>query len=119
MPTPSDINAGRRRSMIPVLDKEVLDLGVRWVPFGGASAEEIFVLFGWSEARYFQRLHALSQRYVVTDTGLRHRLLRVCDARLTAAAQSVPIHAAASGGPARRPRRDRSIGDGVAVIPAR
>jgi hypothetical protein len=50
--TPSDTNVQQRRSTIPMIDKGALDLGVRWVPFGGTSAEEIFVLLGWTEARW-------------------------------------------------------------------
>lgn len=90
MSTHSHSGVGQRPSTIPVLDKEVLDLGARWVPFGGASAEEIFLLFGWTEKRYFQRLQELSERHVITDVGLRHRLLHMCGQRL-AAAQIAPF----------------------------
>ena len=48
-------------------DDFVLDFAARWVHFGGGTAEDIFIAFGWNEARYFERL-----RYLAIP-GVRHR----------------------------------------------
>lgn len=65
------------------LDDVVLAFGIRWLDFGGATAEEIFVTFGWTESRYFQRLCAVSaSRFAPIDDALRQRLHAVCSARL-------------------------------------
>ncbi|MDJ0420556.1 hypothetical protein ACVH9Z_32010 [Rhodococcus opacus] len=36
--------------------REMLRFAVRWEPYGGGSAEEIFVAFGLDEAEYFTRV---------------------------------------------------------------
>ncbi|HEY9264378.1 MAG TPA: DUF3263 domain-containing protein [Mycobacterium sp.] len=82
MPTPRSAQVRRRRPTLPTIDREVLDLGVRWADFGGAGAEDIFVLFGWSERQYFERLQTLAERHVTTNLRLRARLLEVCEERL-------------------------------------
>ena len=64
-------------------DDLVLEFGTRWAVFGGGNAEDIFVTFGWTEARYFQRLQVLAgRRFSLLDASLRHRLLAVCTERL-------------------------------------
>ncbi|CAG7620297.1 hypothetical protein SIM91_17950 [Rhodococcus opacus] len=64
-------------------DDLVLEFGNRWAVFGGGSAEDIFVTFGWTEAQYFARLQVLAgRRFPPFDDTLRHRLLDVCAERL-------------------------------------
>ncbi|PQP19267.1 hypothetical protein [Rhodococcus opacus] len=64
-------------------DDLVLEFGNRWAVFGGGSAEDIFVTFGWTEAQYFERLKVLAgRRFPPLDDTLRHRLLAVCAERL-------------------------------------
>lgn len=71
-----------RRSILSTLDREVLDLGVRWVSYGGAGSEDIFITFGWNEIQYFDRLRTLVELHLRADEPLRSRLLAVCDQRL-------------------------------------
>ncbi|MDV7090008.1 hypothetical protein GXW84_40670 [Rhodococcus sp. IEGM 248] len=64
-------------------DDLVLEFGNRWALFGGGSAEDIFVTFGWTEAQYFERLQVLAgRRFPPLDDTLRQRLLAVCAERL-------------------------------------
>ncbi|REE70809.1 hypothetical protein C8E05_0135 [Rhodococcus wratislaviensis] len=64
-------------------DDIVVEFGNRWALFGGGSAEDIFVTFGWTEAQYFERLQVLAgRRFPPLDDALRQRLLAVCAARL-------------------------------------
>ncbi|KAF0956918.1 hypothetical protein [Rhodococcus sp. T7] len=80
-------------------DDFVLDFAARWVHFGGGSAEDIFIAFGWNEARYFERLRYLAtRRFVAIDDFLRQRLLAVCAERLPPVSTPVTI-------PDERPRR--------------
>ncbi|KAF0956959.1 hypothetical protein [Rhodococcus sp. T7] len=73
-------------------DEFLLDFAARWVHFGGGSAEEIFLTFGWNEARYFGRLRYLAtRRFVPIDDVLRQRLLAVCAERLPPSSTPVPI----------------------------
>ncbi|WP_415972264.1 hypothetical protein [Rhodococcus sp. 077-4] len=37
---------------------ELIDFAVRWIPYGGAGDEEIWVAFGLNAAGYRRRLHA-------------------------------------------------------------
>ncbi|MFF1946317.1 DUF3263 domain-containing protein [Rhodococcus qingshengii] len=37
-------------------DRHLLDFARKWAPYGGPSADEIFVNFGMSNDRYWQRL---------------------------------------------------------------
>lgn len=66
---------------MPRIDREVLDLGVRWVGYGGADPEDIFIMFGWSETQYYERLRILVERHILRNETLRNRLLGVCDGR--------------------------------------
>lgn len=64
-------------------DLLVLKFGIRWVWFGGASAEDIFLTFGCSEARYFARLWVLVTRPgIALDELLARRLVHMCAERL-------------------------------------
>ncbi|MEN0136343.1 MAG: hypothetical protein AAGC80_14415 [Rhodococcus sp. (in: high G+C Gram-positive bacteria)] len=64
-------------------DEFVLNFGIRWIDFGGADAEDIFVAFGWTETRYFQRLEAVAtRRFVPIDSTVRRQLLALCAERL-------------------------------------
>ncbi|OZC88503.1 hypothetical protein CH254_11320 [Rhodococcus sp. 06-412-2C] len=40
---------------------ELVDFAVRWIPYGGAGDEEIWVAFGLNPAGYRRRLHAALQ----------------------------------------------------------
>lgn len=80
-------------------DDFVLDFAARWVHFGCGSAEDIFIAFGWNEARYFERLRYLAtRRFIAIDDFLRQRLLAVCAERLPPLSTPVTI-------PDERPRR--------------
>ena len=68
-----------RRSTLPKLDREILDLGVRWVGYDGAGEEDILIMFGWSEIQYFEGLRNLVERHVVADESLRRRLVDTCE----------------------------------------
>lgn len=64
--------------------QEMVAFAVRWAPFGGGSAEDIWIRFGVSERVYFLRLRVLLQGPAPQglDEMMWTRLRRVCDQRL-------------------------------------
>lgn len=66
--------------MADSVDEALISFAVRWEPYGGADASEIFVCFGLSEQQYRVRLwHALGrsgQGSAGIEAQLRARLLR-------------------------------------------
>ncbi|MBC2639890.1 MULTISPECIES: hypothetical protein [unclassified Rhodococcus (in: high G+C Gram-positive bacteria)] len=64
-------------------DEFVLNFGIRWIDFGGAGVEDIFVAFGWTEARYFERLECVAaRRFAPIENTIRRQLLDLCADRL-------------------------------------
>lgn len=82
-------HAIRRVSMPPSSGSDeqalMLQFALWWYPYGGGSAEDIFIKFGLSEKAYFQRLsHVLcSDRYSISP-ATRKDLHAVCERRLQA-----------------------------------
>lgn len=64
--------------------REMLRFAVRWEPYGGGSAEEIFVAFGLDEAEYFTRVDLELRRApnLTLDDVTKRRVLAVCRTRL-------------------------------------
>lgn len=79
----------------------MLQFALRWYPYGGGSAEDIFVKFGLTEEVYFRRLsHALCSGGTAISPALREILHAVCDRRLQ------PVGAACGS-----PQNGRAIAD--------
>lgn len=66
--------------------QRLVDFAVRWYPYGGGHAEDIFVHFGLTEQQYFHRLAAIMSTHPAA-TGLDPTTIAaitsVCTARLT------------------------------------
>lgn len=64
--------------------QEMIVFAVRWAPFGGGSAEDIWMRFGMSERVYFLRLRVVLRGAVPPglDEMMWTRLRKVCNQRL-------------------------------------
>lgn len=74
---------------IPALNADlqrIVDFAVRWHPYGGGDADDIFIAFGLTENDYFHRLAAIVSTHRAA-TGLDPTTLAaiasVCTSRLT------------------------------------
>lgn len=68
--------------------QRLLEFAIRWLPFGGGSPGDIFLEFGLSEKKYYDRLLTLiTQRSVARsfDEDVVESLIDVSKARLTGA----------------------------------
>jgi hypothetical protein len=72
--------------IVPADQARLVEFAQRWYPFGGGSAEDIFIEFGLPEAVYFQRL---SDVLYAGEPGLspdaHAAIRRICNHRLRAA----------------------------------
>nr|WP_271209274.1 DUF3263 domain-containing protein [Rhodococcus wratislaviensis]GLK33777.1 hypothetical protein GCM10017611_06200 [Rhodococcus wratislaviensis] len=74
------------------LEIDLLDFARRWAPYGGGSVEDIFVTFGWSATKFFERLEDLvTHKFLPIDDSLRHRLLDICAHRLQRRPDGIPM----------------------------
>lgn len=55
--------SGVNQHAIPQADARLLSFAIRWLPFGAASDDEIFINFGMSRQRYFLRLMEIVERF--------------------------------------------------------
>jgi hypothetical protein len=52
---------GQGQTQLTTEAEDFVEFALKWAPFGGAPAEETFVLFGMTRARFFERLWQLVQ----------------------------------------------------------
>jgi hypothetical protein len=82
--TPPATTAAARRALWWSERAEMVAFALRWAPFGGGDAEDIWVRFGISADTYFQRLHAILDGPPMPglDDTVWQRLRVVCERRL-------------------------------------
>ena len=70
----------------PADHARLLEFAERWYPFGGGSAEDIFVEFGLTVDAYFERLSdALDADVGGLSPAVHEALQRICNQRLHSA----------------------------------
>jgi hypothetical protein len=70
-------------SMAPTDQARLVEFALRWQPYGGGSAEDIFVEFGLTEKVYFERLSDVLYAGAAVLTPAAHAALRaICTSRL-------------------------------------
>lgn len=71
------------------IDHEMLDFAIRWRPWNGGSAEDIFVAFGLTETQYFLRLVRFIENAPSLNDVMRQELRDLCHRRLMLAKNSI------------------------------